>query len=301
MSISVNQLTKKFGSQIAVNNISFQIEKGIVGFLGPNGAGKSTTMKMVTGFLPSDSGEVLINGMQMHVYNNELKGKIGYLPESNPLYPDMYVQEYLQFVARVHQLKNITKHTEEVIQTVGLHPEVNKKIGSLSKGYRQRVGLAAALVHHPDVLILDEPTSGLDPNQIVEIRSVIKSLAETKTILFSSHIMQEVEWMCNKVIIINKGTIVANGDLDTLRKKVASSEFILVEFSEMVAYTKLRELPHIIEATAVKEGVMWRIETKHATEMRKVLLQFSIEKQLNLLSLQSEEQNLESVFQSLTL
>jgi len=301
MSISVNQLTKKFGSQIAVNNISFQIEKGIVGFLGPNGAGKSTTMKMVTGFLPSDSGEVLINGMQMHVYNNELKGKIGYLPESNPLYPDMYVQEYLQFVARVHQLKNITKHTEEVIQTVGLHPEVNKKIGSLSKGYRQRVGLAAALVHHPDVLILDEPTSGLDPNQIVEIRSVIKSLAETKTILFSSHIMQEVEWMCNKVIIINKGTIVANGDLDTLRKKVAGSEFILVEFSEMVAYTKLRELPHIIEATAVKEGVMWRIETKHATEMRKVLLQFSIEKQLNLLSLQSEEQNLESVFQSLTL
>jgi len=301
MSISVNQLTKKFGSQIAVNNISFQIEKGIVGFLGPNGAGKSTTMKMVTGFLPSDSGEVLINGMQMHVYNNELKGKIGYLPESNPLYPDMYVQEYLQFVARVHQLKNITKHTEEVIQTVGLHPEVNKKIGSLSKGYRQRVGLAAALVHHPDVLILDEPTSGLDPNQIVEIRSVIKSLAETKTILFSSHIMQEVEWMCNKVIIINKGTIVANGDLDTLRKKVAGSEFILVEFSEMVAYTKLRELPHIIEATAVKEGVMWRIETKHATEMRKVLLQFSIEQQLNLLSLQSEEQNLESVFQSLTL
>jgi len=301
MSISVNQLTKKFGSQIAVNNISFQIEKGIVGFLGPNGAGKSTTMKMITGFIPSDSGEVLINGMQMHVYNNELKGKIGYLPEANPLYPDMYVQEYLQFVARVHQLKNPIKHTEEVIETVGLHPEVNKKIGSLSKGYRQRVGLAAALVHNPDVLILDEPTSGLDPNQIVEIRSVIKSLAETKTILFSSHIMQEVEWMCNKVIIINKGTIVANGDLDTLRKKVASSEFILVEFSEMVAYTTLRELPHIIEATAVKEGVMWRIETKHATEMRKVLLQFSIEQQLNLLSLQSEEQNLESVFQSLTL
>ena len=219
MSISVSNLTKQYGAQTAVNNISFTIDKGeIVGFLGPNGAGKSTTMKMITGYLSADGGNIEVCGLPVTEQSIHTKEKIGYLPEANPLYFDMYVREYLSFIAGVHQVADSKKRIEEVIVTVGLTPEAHKKIGQLSKGYKQRVGLAAAMVHDPEVLILDEPTSGLDPNQIVEIRNVIKALAQDKTILFSSHIMQEVEAICDRVIIINKGDIVANDKLSSLQK-----------------------------------------------------------------------------------
>jgi ABC-2 type transport system ATP-binding protein len=235
MSISVTNLSKHYGTQKAVNNISFSVNKGeIVGFLGPNGAGKSTTMKMITGYLAADAGQINVCGITTNEQNTETKKKIGYLPEANPLYMDMYVREYLQFIANVHQIKNARENIEAVIKTVGLSLEAHKKIGQLSKGYKQRVGLAAALVHNPEVLILDEPTSGLDPNQIVEIRNVIKALAQEKTILFSSHIMQEVEALCDRVIIINKGNIVADDRLSNLQKTNGSKQKVMVEFKENV-------------------------------------------------------------------
>lgn len=220
MSLEIKHLTKTYGLQNAVNNISFTINKGeIVGFLGPNGAGKSTTMKILTGYLTATSGNAFINKINVQENPIEVKRKIGYLPESNALYYDMYVKEYLQFIAGVHKLKNTKDAIQQVIKLTGLQVEQNKKIGQLSKGYKQRVGLAAALIHNPDVLILDEPTSGLDPNQIIEIRNVIKEEGKNKIVLFSSHILQEVEAICSRVIIINKGKIVADDTLENLKNK----------------------------------------------------------------------------------
>ena len=219
MSIQVQQLTKAYSTQKAIDNISFNIAKGeIVGFLGPNGAGKSTTMKILTGYLQASAGKALVADVDVSKYPILVKKKIGYLPESNALYYDMYVKEYLQFIAGVHQLNNIKEQVNNSIQLTGLQDEQHKKIGELSKGYKQRVGLAAALIHNPEVLILDEPTSGLDPNQIVEIRNVIKEQGKNKTVLFSSHILQEVEAICNRIIIINKGKIVADDTLQNLQK-----------------------------------------------------------------------------------
>lgn len=222
MSIEINNLTKVYGEQKAVNNISFTINKGeIVGFLGPNGAGKSTTLKIITGYLPATSGTVKVAGLDIATNPIECKQKIGYLPESNPLYNDMYVKEYLNFIAGVHHNKSLGighQSLEEIINKVGLQLEQNKKIAQLSKGYKQRVGLAAALIHQPEVLILDEPTSGLDPNQIIEIRNLIKEQGKDKTVLFSSHILQEVTAICNRIIIINKGNIVADDSLQNLTK-----------------------------------------------------------------------------------
>jgi ABC-2 type transport system ATP-binding protein len=218
VSISVSNLTKFYGSQKVVNNISFEINQGeIVGFLGPNGAGKSTTMKMITGFIEANEGNIEVCGISVKKNKLAIKKKIGYLPEANPLYFDLYIREYLAFIAGIHSIKESKKRIEEVIKLVGLTVEANKKIGQLSKGYKQRVGLAAALIHDPEVLILDEPTSGLDPNQIIEIRTVIQNLGKMKTILFSSHIMQEVEAICKRVIIINKGNIVADDQVDSIR------------------------------------------------------------------------------------
>ena len=218
MSISVSNLTKFYGSQKVVNNISFEINQGeIVGFLGPNGAGKSTTMKMITGFIEANEGNIEVCGIPVSENKLAIKKKIGYLPEANPLYFDLYIREYLTFIAGIHKINNYKERIEEVIKLVGLTAEANKKIGQLSKGYKQRVGLAAALIHDPEVLILDEPTSGLDPNQIIEIRTVIQNLGKKKTILFSSHIMQEVEAICKRVIIINKGNIVADDQVDSIR------------------------------------------------------------------------------------
>ena len=299
MSITVNSLTKMYGAQKAVNNINFNVNKGeIVGFLGPNGAGKSTTMKMITGYLPSDGGTIQVCGIPAED-KLKIKQKIGYLPEANPLYGDMYVREYLHFIADVHQIKEAKKNIEEVISTVGLNVEAHKKIRQLSKGYKQRVGLAAALIHNPEVLILDEPTSGLDPNQIVEIRSVIQNLSKNKTVLFSSHIMQEVEAICDRVIIINKGNIVANDTLANLKMNAGATAVVLVEFKEGVSTELLNTLHGFTSVTSNKPG-SFVIHSEDPESIRKQLLQLSIEHNLNIISLQSQNQNLESVFKSLT-
>ena len=300
MSISVTNLSKHYGAQKAVNNISFTINKGeVVGFLGPNGAGKSTTMKMITGYLAADAGQITVCGITADEQNTDTKKKIGYLPEANPLYLDMYVREYLAFIAGVHQIDNLKKKIEEVIATVGLSSEAHKKIGQLSKGYKQRVGLAAALVHDPEVLILDEPTSGLDPNQIVEIRNVIKSLAKEKTILFSSHIMQEVEAICDRVIIINKGNIVADDRLSNLQQQHNSMQQVIVEFKEQVALGLLKEMSAVTNVSQQDSGKIV-IECTDAGVVKKQLLHFSIENKFNILSLQSQEESLENVFRYLT-
>jgi ABC-2 type transport system ATP-binding protein len=300
MSITVNNLSKNYGTQKAVNNISFTINKGeIVGFLGPNGAGKSTTMKMITGYLKADGGNAVVCGIAVDENSNETKTKIGYLPEANPLYFDMYVREYLDFITNVHEVENKKQKIEEVIKTVGLSIEANKKIGQLSKGYKQRVGLAAALIHNPEVLILDEPTSGLDPNQIVEIREVIKELGKDKTVLFSSHIMQEVEAICDRVIIINKGSIVADDSLSNLQKGKTDNHIILVQFKEPVAIETLKNLKEISGIEQAETG-NWKLKTGNPESVRKQLMELSLKNNWNIVSLQSESNSLEEVFRNLT-
>ena len=299
MSISITNLSKNYGTQKAVNNISFNVQKGeIVGFLGPNGAGKSTTMKMITGYLDADAGNIQVCGIDVSKNNIESKKKIGYLPEANPLYFEMYVREYLLFTAGVHGLKNSKERTEEIIKTVGLTLEANKKIGQLSKGYKQRVGLAAALIHEPEVLILDEPTSGLDPNQIIEIRNVIKALATNKTVLFSSHILQEVEAICDRVIIINKGNIVADDSLQNLQLAKAGQQFVSVTFQEEIDLNDLQNLEAALNISAA--GNTFRIQTNDAENLRKQILKLSIDKNLNIVSLQNQSNSLEDVFRDLT-
>ncbi len=300
MSISIKNLSKNYGAQKAVNNISFTVNNGeIVGFLGPNGAGKSTTMKMITGYLEPDAGVINVSGVTVSVDNIASKKKIGYLPEANPLYFDMYVREYLQFIAGVHKLKNVKERTEEIIQTVGLTPEANKKTGQLSKGYKQRVGLAAALIHEPEVLILDEPTSGLDPNQIVEIRNVIKTLSANKTVLFSSHILQEVEAMCDRVIIINKGNIVADDSLKNLQSSSNSEQSVNIEFREAVPAEKLSSIKDVRNVDQLST-VSYQLSTANPEAVRKQLLQLSIENNWNIVSLQNQSNSLEAIFKSLT-
>ena len=300
MSIKVSNLSKNYGAQKAVNNISFSIGKGeIVGFLGPNGAGKSTTMKVITGYIESDGGEVEVCGEQVHTNTLSTKKKIGYLPEANPLYFDMYVREYLEFIAGVHKIQQPKNKVEEAIKTVGLTIEANKKIGQLSKGYKQRVGLAAALIHDPEVLILDEPTSGLDPNQIVEIREVIKSLGQNKTVLFSSHILQEVQAICDRVIIINRGNIVADDTLSNLQKGKSAEHIVLVQFKENVPIQILQQLKEIVGIEQAEES-NYKINTTNPESVRKQLMELSLKNNLNIVSLQSESNSLEEVFRSLT-
>ncbi len=300
MSITVTNLTKTYGTQQAVNNISFSIGKGeIVGFLGPNGAGKSTAMKIITGYIEADAGEAAVCGDTVSTHALSTKKKIGYLPEANPLYFDMYVREYLDFVAGVHGLQNKKEKIAAAIETVKLKLEANKKIGQLSKGYKQRVGIAAALIHDPKVLILDEPTSGLDPNQIVEIREVIKKLGENKTVLFSSHILQEVEAICDRVIIINRGNIVADDLLSNLQKNNAGQQQVMVEFKEVVDMQLLKELSGV-DAIQNVQYSMFDIQCSNAGAVKKQLLQLAIDKNLNIVSLQSGGQSLENVFRELT-
>ncbi len=299
MSIRVNLLSKQYGGQKAVNDISFQVNKGeIVGFLGPNGAGKSTTMKMITGYLQSDSGSATVGGIDVAKDPVAVKKKIGYLPEANPLYHDMYVREYLDFIAGVHQLKNKKQAIENVIGLTGLSVESKKKIGQLSKGYKQRVGLAAALIHDPEVLILDEPTSGLDPNQIIEIRNVIKQQGIDKTVLFSSHILQEVAAICNRVIIINKGNIVADDTLASLQSGKSDMHIVTVQFKEAVNRQLIEQIKEINQIEEHPSG--YKITTELPEQVRKQLLQLSIEHNLNIVSLQTEGHSLEEVFRSLT-
>jgi len=299
MSIEVKGLLKVYGEQKAVNNISFRINRGeIVGFLGPNGAGKSTTMKIITGYLQPTAGEARVTDINVVDRPLETKRKIGYLPELNALYYDMYVKEYLRFIAELHQVPDKTKAVDRVIDTVGLNLEKKKKIGQLSKGYKQRVGLAAALVHDPEVLILDEPTSGLDPNQIIEIRELIRQQGMNKTVLFSSHILQEVEAICDRVIIINRGNLVADDQLSRLRESQGSN-LIKVSFRENVDAGALQNLPGAEAVRQVGAG-QWELSTRDPQALRKQLLEFALQHNLNIISLQSENQSLEDVFRNLT-
>ena len=299
MSIEVNNLIKTYGDQKAVNNISFAVNKGeIVGFLGPNGAGKSTTMKMVTGYLSPDTGNAIVSGINVAEDPIAAKRKIGYLPEANPLYFDMYVKEYLDFVAGVHQIKNRSGKINDVIDLTGLQVERKKKIGQLSKGYKQRVGLAAALIHDPEVLILDEPTTGLDPNQIIEIRKVIKEQGRNKTVLFSSHILQEVQAICDRVIIINKGVLVANDTLANLQHKSAGNT-IKVTFREAIEPGWLQQLTGA-ETIEKADAFSWRIISNDENRIRKQILELSLLHNLNIVSLQTEGGSLEEIFRTLT-
>ncbi|MFT4155812.1 gliding motility-associated ABC transporter ATP-binding subunit GldA [Parafilimonas sp.] len=299
MSIEVKNLLKQYGAQKAVNNVSFSISKGeIVGFLGPNGAGKSTTMKMITGYLQPDAGEIKVCGADTGKDVMNAKKKIGYLPESNPLYYDMYVKEYLQFIAGVHKVQNAREKIKNIIALTGLTVESRKKTGQLSKGYKQRVGLAAALLHDPEVLILDEPTSGLDPNQIIEIRNVIKEQGRNKTVLFSSHILQEVQAICDRVIIISKGQLVADSSVEALKQHVQSNS-IAVSFSTKINKAQLEGLPGARQVVAVNDQ-SFKISTNDTNELRRQLLEFAVSEQLDITSLQTEGNNLEDIFRSLT-
>ncbi|HVE61534.1 MAG TPA: gliding motility-associated ABC transporter ATP-binding subunit GldA [Chitinophagaceae bacterium] len=301
MSIEVKNLLKQYGEQKAVNDISFTVNKGeIVGFLGPNGAGKSTTMKIITGYLQPDAGDINVIGIDVRKNPLEAKKKIGYLPESNALYYDMYIREYLSFLGDVHRIYNRQLAISKVIEQVGLTPESKKKIGQLSKGYKQRVGLAAALLHDPEVLILDEPTSGLDPNQIVEIRQVIKDQGNDKLVLFSSHILQEVEAICDRVIIIHKGKIVADDNLSNLQNINNNKQTVMVQFAEKIDKSLLEHLKDAEKIEATQHGG-FQIQTSNPDAVRKALLSLALEHNLNIVSLQTQNQSLEKIFQSLTI
>ena len=305
MSIEVKNLLKQYGEQKAVNNISFKVEKGeIVAFLGPNGAGKSTTMKIITGYLQQTGGDAFVCGINVAENPLETKKKIGYLPELNALYYDMYVKEYLAFIAEVHKVEDKNSKIEKVIELTGLKIESKKKIGQLSKGYKQRVGLAAALIHGPEVLILDEPTSGLDPNQIIEIREVIKQQGKDKTVLFSSHILQEVEAICDRVIIINKGELVADDKLSNLQRGNKESQSVVVQFKEPIDNKLLAQMSEVIKVSPIQSSGLkpdsYRIQTANPEIVRKQILELALLHNLNIVSLQSEDQSLEEVFRSLT-
>ena len=298
MSIEVKHLFKYYGDQAAVKDVSFTVNSGeIVGFLGPNGAGKSTTMKVITGFIPASSGEVKVCGMPVSVDSLETREKIGYLPEHNPLYLDMYVKEYLTFVGNIYKVKNVKERVEEMIKAVGLEVEQFKKIGQLSKGYRQRVGLAQAIIHDPEVLILDEPTSGLDPNQLVEIRELIKKIGKEKTVMLSTHIMQEVEAICDRVIIINKGEIVADDKAADLQVS-QTVQTVFVEFEGNVTRNQLKKIVPVNKVEAFGEG--WLLETKEDVDLRKSVAQFAKDNDLLTITLKREQKSLEEVFKQLT-
>ncbi len=299
MSIQVSNLSKTYGEQKAVDNISFSVAQGeIVGFLGPNGAGKSTTMKMITGYLQPDAGHIKVSGVDVSKNALEAKSKIGYLPESNALYYEMFVREYLAFIAEVHRIDDRQNAIDSVIAQVGLTPESAKKIGQLSKGYKQRVGLAAALLHNPEVLILDEPTSGLDPNQIVEIRQVIKEQGKNKLVLFSSHILQEVEAICDRVIIINKGKIVADDNLANLRSQ-STTNMVKVTFNEPLEAEWLNRLPAADRVEKI-DSKTWVLKTGEPEQLRRQLQKMAAENNFDITALQTERQSLEEIFKTLT-
>jgi ABC-2 type transport system ATP-binding protein len=302
MSIVVEGVTKLYGEQRALDNVSFEVKTGeIVAFLGPNGAGKSTMMKIITGFIPASSGHVFINGLEVGDENMEIKKQIGYLPENNPLYPEMYVREYLGFVTSIYNSgKSNKKKIDNIIELTGLTLEQNKKIGSLSKGYRQRTGLAQALIHNPGVLILDEATTGLDPNQIVDIRNLIRDSGKDKTVMISTHIMQEVEAICDRVIIIDKGVIVANEEISKIYSKISHpKQIIQVEFDKEINETSIWEIANVSTVQKLKDRTMI-IESEGDKDIRPDLFAFAVKNNLTVLSLQKQESNLEEVFRHLT-
>ncbi len=303
MSIAVQGVTKLYGKQKALDNVSFGVKTGeIVGFLGPNGAGKSTMMKIITGFIPPSSGTVLINEMEItdeHI--PELRKHIGYLPENNPLYPEMYVREYLAFAGSLYGMDNsLKKQIDSIIEVTGLAPEQKKKIGSLSKGFRQRVGLAQALIHNPDILILDEATTGLDPNQIVEIRNLIKEAGKEKTIMISTHIMQEVEAICDRVIIIDKGKIVADETKNNIYSKmIRRKQIVRVEFDKDTGEHEIGKIPGIVNVTKISNRI-FLIEAEGDKDIRPEIFSYAVKKDFAVLSMQKEENSLEEVFRHLT-
>lgn len=300
MSVETRQITKLFGKQKALDEVNFLIKRGeLVGFLGPNGAGKSTMMKIITGYLPTDSGEVFVNGQKILSKNLEIRKDIGYLPEHNPLYTDLYVKEFLEITAGLYKLKNTKQRIAEMVDLTGLGDEQHKKIRTLSKGYRQRVGLAQALIHDPSVLILDEPTTGLDPNQLEEIRNLIRAISREKTVMLSSHIMQEVEAVCNRVIIINKGNIVADGEISEIKNgKINRNQIVITEFSTPLEPNKLLKIEGVKNVTL--NGKFLEIESTGEKDIRPAIFKFAVENQITLLTLNEKQQNLENVFHQLT-
>jgi ABC-2 type transport system ATP-binding protein len=301
MSIEVQKVTKKYGSQLAVQDMSFAIGKGeVVGFLGPNGAGKSTMMKIITCFIPPTAGQVKVCGFDVMSDGIEARKRIGYLPEHNPLYTEMYVKEYLQFVADIYHLKNKQQKVAEVVHRVGLQIESHKKIGALSKGYRQRVGLAAAIIHDPEVLILDEPTSGLDPNQLVDIRNLIIDLGREKTVMLSTHIMQEVEAICGRTIIINKGQVMADQPTSALKKSASTQQYELsIELSGSIAKQELQRIANIISVES-KGANQWLIRVQGEQDVRKDIATLAMQHGLVVLTMTRTEIKLEDIFKSLT-
>lgn len=301
MSIKVSSLSKVYDTQKAVDNISFELKKGeIVGFLGPNGAGKSTTMKIITGYLPATSGTAEVCGFDVQEKPMDVRKRVGYLPEANPLYYEMYVREYLEFTAGIHKLgKDSKKRIDEMIEMTGLTKEAHKKIGMLSKGYKQRVGLAQAMLHNPEVLILDEPTTGLDPNQIIEIRDLIKKIGEQKTVLLSTHIMQEVQAMCRRVIIINNGQIVADDSISNLQGATTQQDVTIVSFDKAVDKAHFKTLKNVTSAESMGDN-KWKLVSKNAEELPRELMQWALDHHLTITSMHNEVHSLEDVFRKLT-
>lgn len=299
MSIAVSGVSKLYGQQKALDDVSFQIDKGnIVGFLGPNGAGKSTMMKIISCYIPQTEGTVKVCGYDVMDQSMEVRSRLGYLPENNPLYPEMYVREYLEFMGGIHKIPSIKSRVDEMLEQVGLTLERKKKIGALSKGYKQRVGIAQAMLHDPEVLILDEPTTGLDPNQIVEIRNLIKSIGAEKTVMLSTHIMQEVEAICDRVIIINKGGIVADDESKNLTSN-NHAQVIRVEFDHQIEVNKINSIQYVNEVKRVDDNT-WLIGSDSEKDIRPFIFEFAVANNLNVLTVQKEEQRLEDVFKKLT-
>ena len=300
MSIIVKDVSKFYGQQEALSHVSLEAKKGdIVGFLGPNGAGKSTLMKILTGYIPASSGEALVSGFDVMEQPIEVKKHTGYLPEHNPLYTEMYVHEFLTFTANLYHINHVAERVKEMIDLVGLTPEQSKKIEELSKGYKQRVGLAAAMIHDPDVLILDEPTTGLDPNQIVEIRELIKKIGQNKTVMLSTHIMQEVEALCSRVIIINKGKIIADQPTKTLKHNLGGVRVFEVEFDREIDTDALAAVAGITEIKSITKGV-YRIQSEADKDLRAGIFAWAVEQKVAILSQKEIEQRLEDVFKKLT-
>jgi ABC-2 type transport system ATP-binding protein len=301
MSIEIKGISKLYGEQRALDHVSMRLDKGeIGGLLGPNGAGKSTLMKIITCFLPPNEGTAEVSGFSCSDEPDMVRQRVGYLPEHNPLYPDMYVHEFLMFIAGLHKIQGNRKNrVQEIIGMTGLGPEQHKKIGMLSKGYRQRVGLAQAMIHDPEVLILDEPTSGLDPNQLIEIRNLIKALGKEKTVLFSTHILQEVEALCSRVIIIDKGKIVADKPIGQLSEITSGTEILRVEFDRRVETLLLKSLTGVREVALIK-GNEYQIECDPNADVRQAVFQMAVAQNMKILTINRSEQNLEEVFQLLT-
>ena len=301
ITVEIKDITKYYGQQKALDNINLTINKGeVVGLLGPNGAGKSTLMKIITSFIPPSSGTIVVDGWDVQENSLEVRKRIGYLPEHNPLYQDMYIKEYLEFVLKTYPgQKNVKSKVDDIIHLTGLDLEKKKKIGALSKGYKQRVGLAQALIHNPDILILDEPTSGLDPNQLVEIRKIIIELGKQKTIILSTHIMQEVEALCNRVVIIDKGCIVADDTPKNLLKGGKVSTAYRVEFKEKVSQQLLKNISGVENLTKLEDSV-WLLYSVGNKDIRENIFKFAVKNNFSVLSLSVEEQKMEDIFQRLT-